>query len=326
VGAGDNMKRYFNSVLFLILLLSSIGFKANAQYITTESRLDRNSMPMGDQTVLHVSANMPLKTDITFPVIADSIGKVKIAKVLQADTVIDKNNPNLETISHNYAVTSFDTGVYVLPGFTFHTKTGDIKTGTVTLQIKSVPVDTTKSFYDIKQPIPVSYNLWDWLKGHWVLVLCIWTGILIVLGIIYYIKNKPKPIEQGEAERVYTIDEIAINRLNELKAKNLWQQGEVKLYYIELTDILRDYLERRYRIRTHEQTTEEIFTALNGKELSKESSAILFQLLTLADLVKFAKQQPTPYENEQSLENAILFIQQTKFVPKPVESKEEPTK
>jgi len=320
------MKQHFNFALFLILLLSSIGFKANAQYVKVEAQADRLSMPIGDQTILHVSASMPLKTDITFPEIADSIGKVKIAKVLKADTVIDKNNPNLETISHNYAVTSFDTGVYILPQFTFHTKTGDIKTGTITLQIKAVPVDTTKAFYDIKQPFAVSYNLWDWLMDHWILVLSILVAILIISGIIYYIKNRPKPIEQVEAARIYTIDEIAINRLNALKAKNLWQQGEVKLYYIELTEILRDYLERRYRIRTHEQTTEEIFTALKDKELSKENNSLLLEILTLADLVKFAKQQPTAYENEQRLENAIIFIQQTRVVPVIVEHKEEPSK
>ena len=325
MGAGDNMKRYFNSALFFILLLSSFGFKANAQYIKAESRIDRNSMPIGDQTVLHVSANMPLKTDVTFPVIADSIGKVKIVKALKADTVIDKTNPNLETISHNYAVTSFDTGVYVLPQFTFHTKAGDIQTGTITLQIKSVPVDTTKAFYDIKQPFVVSYNLWDWLKDHWVLVLCILVAILIALGVFYYLKNKPQAVEMATGP-VYTIDQIAINRLNELNGKKLWQQGEVKLYYIELTEVLRDYLEQRYRIQAHEQTTEEIFAALKTKGLSKESSEILLQILTLADLVKFAKQQPTPYENEQSIENAIIFIQQTRIVPQPVEIKEEPTK
>jgi hypothetical protein len=322
VRAGGNMKRHFKVSLFFILMLTGFGFKANAQYIKVESRIDRNAMPIGDQTVLHVSASMPLKTDITFPEIVDSIGKVKIVKSLNADTVIDKNNPNLETISHSYTVTSFDSGVYVLPQFTFHTKAGDIKTGTITLQIKSAPVDTTKAFYDIKQPLAVSYNLWDWLKEHWLAVAFGLVIIGLIISLINYSRNKKK-YEFVKPGPVYTIDEIAINSLNELNAKNLWQQGEVKLYYIELTEILRVYLERRYRIQAHEQTTDEIFAALKAKELNKESSNILFQILKLADLVKFAKQQPTAYENEQSMENAIIFIQQTRVVPQPVQNKEE---
>jgi hypothetical protein len=322
VRAGGNMKPYFKITLFTFLLLTGFCFKASAQYIKVESQADRLSMPIGDQTILHVSASMPLKTDITFPEIVDSIGKIKIVKSLKADTVIDKNNPNLETISHNYTVTSFDTGVYVLPQFTFHTKAGDIKTGTITLQIKSVPVDTTKAFYDIKEPIAVSYNFWDWLKDHWLAVAFGLVIIGLIISLINYLKNKKKYefVKQGP---VYTIDEIAVNRLNELNARNLWQQGDVKLYYIELTEILRVYLERRYRIQAHEQTTDEIFAALKDKGLSKESSNILLQILQLADLVKFAKQQPTAYENEQSMENAIIFIQQTRFVPQPVQNKEE---
>jgi hypothetical protein len=323
VRAGGNMKQYFKVTLFAFLLLTGFCFKARAQYIKVESQADRLSMPIGDQTILHVSASMPLKTDITFPEIVDSIGKIKIVKSLKADTVVDKNNPNLETISHSYTITSFDTGVYVLPQFTFHTKTGDIKTGTITLQIKSVPVDTTKAFYDIKEPLAVSYNLWDWLKDHWVIVSIILAIILIVLGIIYYIKNKPKTVEQVEAARVYTIDEIAIIKLNELNDKKLWQQGDIKLYHIELTEILRDYLEKRYNVQAHEQTTDQIFDGLKSKGLTKESSNILLQILKLADLVKFAKHQPTAYENEQSMENAIIFIQQTRVIPQPVQNKEE---
>ena len=315
--------KYFKITLFIFLLLTGFCFKANAQYVKVESQADRLSMPIGDQTILHVSASLPLKTDITFPEIADSIGKIKIVKSLKTDTVVDKNNPNLETISHNYTITSFDTGVYVLPQFTFHTKSGDIKTGTITLQIKSVPVDTTKAFYDIKEPIAVSYNLWDWLKDHWVIVVIVLAIILIALGIFYYIKNKPKTVEQVEAARVYTIDEIAIIKLNELNDKKLWQQGDIKLYHIELTEILRDYLEKRYQIQAHEQTTDEIFAALKNKGLTKESSNILLQILQLADLVKFAKQQPTAYENEQSMENAIIFIQQTRVIPQPIQNKEE---
>lgn len=317
------MKLYCKVTLIFILLLTGFCIKAQAQYIKVDAQADRLSMPIGDQTILHVSASMPLKTEITFPEIADSIGKIKIVKALKADTVIDKNNPDIETISHNYTVTSFDTGVYTLPQFTFHSKTGDLKTGTITLQIKGVAVDTTKAFYDIKQPLAVSYNLWDWLKDHWVIVVIILAIILLIIGIIYYIKNKPKPIEQVEAAHTYTIDEIAISKLNELNDKKLWQQGDVKLYYIELTEILRDYLEKRYLIQAHEQTTDEIFADLKGKGLTKENSNTLLEILQLADLVKFAKHQPTAYENEHSMELAIAFVQQTKFVPQANQNKEE---
>jgi hypothetical protein len=323
VKAGGNMKRYLRLTLFSIFLLSVFCIKANAQNVQAEAQLDKLSMPIGDQTVLHISAQMPLKTDATFPVVVDSIGKVKIVKSLKADTIIDKNNPGLETIRHNYTITSFDTGVYVLPQFTIHTKAGDFKTGTVTLQIKSVPVDTTKAFYDIKQPFAVSYNLWDWLKDHWLAVVIVLAIILLVLGIVYYIKNKPKIGPIIPAAPILSIDTIALNKLQELLNKKLWQQNEVKLYYIELTEILREYMEKRYHIKAHEQTTDEILFSLKRSNITKESLALLKQILTLADLVKFAKQQPTPFENEQSMEHAVNFVNQTKQIIQPVANKED---
>lgn len=319
------MKRYFDYRVVLSLLLLCFTFNTNAQDIQAEAQLGKFSIPIGDQTILRISAHMPVKTDITFPQVVDSIGKVKIVKAAKPDTAFDKDNKNLETITHTYTITCFDTGVYVLPQFTLHTKTGDIKTGTVTLQVTSVKVDTTKAFYDIKQPLAVSYTFWDWLKDHWLVVLIVLAAIVITAGIVYLYKNRPKQLPIINAAPIILADDvIAINKLNALRDKKLWQQNEVKLYYIELTDILREYLEKRYRITAHEQTTDEIFESLIRKDLPSESRNTLRQILTLADLVKFAKEKPSAIDNEQSMENAINFIvQTTPVIVKPVENKEE---
>ncbi len=318
-------KRSSLNFLLIALLLNCFYTKAKAQIIEVEARLDRVSIPIGDQTLLHVSAKMPLKTEVTFPVIADSIGKVQIVKSLKADTVIDKNNPGQETITHSYAITSFDAGVYTFPAFIFHTKTSDFKTGNLTLQVKAVPVDTTKTFYDIKQPLTVSYTFWDWLKDHWLAVVLGLAGVLAIAGLVYYYKKRPKTEVSvvTPAAAVLSADEFSLNKLNELRAKNLWQQGEVKLYYSELSDVMREYLEKRFQVKAHEQTTDEIFENLASKDIAHESKTQLKQILTLADLVKFAKQKPEAFENEQSMEKAISFIVQTKHQPQPQTDKKE---
>ena len=313
-------------ILVFISLLISFGLKADAQDIQVDARLDGGTIPIGEQTLLHISARMPLKTAITFPQLVDSIGKVQVVKSLKSDTVIDQKNPNLETITHSYALTSFDAGVYTLPKFTFHTQTADYKTGTVTLQVKAVLVDTTKTFYDIKQPLAVSYTFWDWLKDHWLAVVLTLGLLLLIAGIVYYYKNRPAIAAPVFAEPILSADQIALNKLNELREKKLWQQDQVKLYYSELTDVLREYLEKRYQVKAHEQTTDEIFEGLKNKKIPQENSALLKQLLTLADLVKFAKQKPEAFENERSMDKAINFIEQTKHQPEPIVQKEEATK
>src|ERR1700744_3708681 len=293
-----------------MLILFGIGFHytANAQDVQVGARLDKSSIPIGDQTILHLTARIPAKSVIAFPELRDSIGKIKIVKGAKPDTVLDKNNPATETITHNYTITSFYTGVYVVPELEFKAQAGNFKSGTVTLQVKAVLVDTTKAFYDIKQPFAVNYNFWDWLKDHWKLVLLILIGLLLISGIIYYLKNRPEAaVIIKKTTPILPLDVITINKLNELRDKKLWQQNEVKLYYSELTDILREYLEKRYHINTQEQTTAEIFEGLKNKQMPADGRNKLKQLLSLADLVKFAKEQPSADDNEQSLEKAIDF-------------------
>lgn len=314
--------KLFNAALFL--LLTGFCLETKAQNIQVEAKLDRDSLRIGEQVLLHISARMPVKTQVVFPQLVDSIGKVQIVKSLKADTTFDKNNPNQQTVTHSYALTSFDPGVYVLPGFTFQTPNGELKTGTVTLQVKAVQVDTTKAFYDIKQPLTVSYTFWDWLKDHWLMVLIVLVAVLLTAGSVYYYQKRPKKDRLFvKPDPILPVDVIALNKLNELRDKKLWQQGEVKLYYSELSDVLREYLEKRYQISTQEQTTDEILLSLKQKEIPQESRTLLNKILTLADLVKFAKEKPTAFENGQTMENAIDFVVQTKHRPQSTEQKEE---
>jgi hypothetical protein len=104
-----------------------------------------------------------------------------------------------------------------------------------------------------------------------------------------------------------------LNRLQELRGKKLYQQ-DTKAYHSELTDIIRDYLEKRYVIKTHEKTSDEIFTSLKFIDMDQENRNLLRQILLLADLVKFAKEKPLPAENEQSMDNAIAFVSKTRLV------------
>jgi hypothetical protein len=147
--------------------------------------------------------------------------------------------------------------------------------------------------------------------------------LLIVGGLIWYFKNKPKvEIVVEEIKPNVPAHVIALNKLKELRDKKLWQQDEIKQYYIELSDVLREYLEKRYEVKTHEKTTDEIFDGLKRKSITNENRNKLKQLLVLSDLVKFAKERPLPRENDESMENAMGFVvntQQAEVKEKPQE-------
>lgn len=306
-----NKLRNFTAVFFALLAFS--GFKAAAQDTQVTAKLDRTTIRIGDQVKLHLTVFQQKKEQVVFPVLADTLSsKVQVVSSSKTDTIIDKNDINHITVTKSYLITSFDGGQYTIAPFKF-VKGGDtLKTDELHLDVASVKVDTTKAIYDIKQPLAVSYSFWDWLKDNWYWVFFPLLALVLAGGLIYYFykraKNKPVFVAPKPAVPVHT---LALNKLNELRDKKLWQQGEVKEYYIELTDVIREYLEKRYLIKTQEKTTDEIIEGLGNADIAAENKNMLLQLLRNADMVKFAKGKPVALENEQSMVNAMDLVLKT---------------
>ncbi|WP_133577904.1 BatD family protein [Pedobacter metabolipauper] len=310
------MKQYFTWSWCLLLCLLMLGYRCTAQSIRVEAKLDRSAIVLGDQTTLRLNAFLPANGLVGFPALADTLSsKIQIVEAGKTDTIKDPKNPSLWLISRQYTITSFDAGVHAVPSLTFNYQGSTYATEALPLEVKSVAVDTTKSIYDIKQPLAVSYTFMDWLKDNWLLVVLAAVAILTIIAVWYYYKKirKAKPVPQKVKEIVPPHVE-ALDKLNQLRSKKLLEQDEVKLYHIELTDIIREYLEKRYGIMALEQTSEEIFAALKQSAIGKEERGMLKQMLTLADLVKFAKAKPDLAENEQSMIYALNFVSKTKEI------------
>jgi hypothetical protein len=308
------MKRQFFNYALAIMFLPAFAFKANAQNVQTEAKLQQYTIRIGDQTKLFLSVHQPANEHVSFPKLTDTIvGKVQVVNAGKADTTKDKNDPNSITVIQNYTITSFDAGTYAIPPFSIGTASGILKTNALTLQVATVKVDTAKAIYDIKQPLAVSYTFWDWIKDNWYWIVIGVVVLAVIGGLIWYYRKKPKKEVKVEAPKPKVAPHVlALNQLKELRDKNLWQQGEIKQFHSELTDILREYLEKRYLVKAHEQTTDEILSGLRRKQLDEDEKNMLNKILVLADLVKFAKEKPLPAENEQSINNAIYFVERTR--------------
>jgi hypothetical protein len=72
--------------------------------------------------------------------------------------------------------------------------------------------------------------------------------------------------------------------------------------------VLRNYLQRKYLIPALEETTNKILVHLKRTHFPHEQKESLRQLLSLSDLVKFAKEEPQAVENVAALEDVRLFL------------------
>ena len=140
--------------------------------------------------------------------------------------------------------------------------------------------------------------------------------------VIRYKDNKPI-IKIIKVEPKLPPHLAAMKKMDEIKAEKSWQKGDPKVYYTELTDVIRTYIKERFGFNAMEMTSGEIIERLT-QEQDKASIDEMRLLFETADLVKFAKHAPLMNENDMNLLNAIEFINHTKIEPDP-NAKQEPT-
>jgi hypothetical protein len=109
--------------------------------------------------------------------------------------------------------------------------------------------------------------------------------------------------------------EIALEELGKLRASDLLARGEYKLFYLELSDIFRRYLEKRYGIYALERTTVEIIDEFRKLALDSKEEKTIHEFLDGCDLVKFAKFVPTAEDIERDFQTAKEFVLQTRSLP-----------
>ncbi|MFA7082105.1 MAG: hypothetical protein WC135_05770 [Bacteroidales bacterium] len=185
-------------------------------------------------------------------------------------------------------------------------------------QVIPFPIDTTKvEIKDIKKNREEKFSITE------IMPIIIW--LLIVIGFfiaLYFgikiwkkyrtinIKEvfiKPKPKLPAHI--------IAIESLEELRTKRLYENGRIKEYFSEVSDILRVYLDDRFSITAIEMTTDDIFNEIGEKAIiNKDSFTLLEYILKYADLVKFAKHIPDSFIGDKCMKDSLEFISKTKLI------------
>lgn len=318
--------RYINKgILFIAIVLSFLqGTKLYAQQTLIDVSIDSAAILIGEQTVLHLTVTTDNGKNVIVPIPNDTLMTgVEVLNIAKADTTVIDNNRLL--IKQDILVTSFDSSLYLLPPFKVIDQTDTIYSNQVALKVSTIPVNIDKpdEFNDIKDTWDPPFVLADYyLLIYGVLFACI---LICLIGyILKRLRNRQSIIPFKKQEPKLPPFEMAMKELDEIKQQKLWQQGRNKEYYTLLTDTLRKYMVNRFGINAMEMTSGEILELIRLESEANSSYNSLKQILELADFVKFAKLHPLPDENELSLMNAYLFVNQTKVVEvaSPEESKE----
>jgi len=308
------------TVILLSLFLSASGF---AQTHVAQAKLDTSNVQIGDHIQLTISLQTDEKNTVIFPVLSDTMdSKITFISVSRLDTISDRRN-TIRTYTRTFTVTIFEPGEYRFPPLPFLIRTPseqeftEVLTNAVTVTVVKPEVDLEAGIKDIKSVwrIPLTFRE---ILPYLLILLAL--ALLTVAGIYVYRKWKNKePIFVFAPKPVIPAHVEALENLEKLRLKQLWQNNLVKEYYTELTDILRIYTEKGLHIHAVEMTSDEFIEAIENSDLETKSEllTILRNTLPTADLVKFAKASPLADEHDRCFKDVKQFIEIT--IPKEVE-------
>lgn len=296
--------------MLLVLLCGVGGVKAqNVEYI---AEVDTNYIMIGDQIHFRMKVLAEPGARVNFPVLKDTLAKgIEIVSGPVRDSVEERDGRML--IEESYVITSFDTGVYVLPSVPIQVLREDfnnvLRTDPIQLIVNTYVVDLQKGYNDIVMPKSAPWTFGEILPY----VLWVLLGLAVVALIVWIVRKRKRhePIFANVKPAIPPY-ELAIQALEEIKKEKLWQSGKTKEYYTRLTDAIRAYLNGELGISAMEQTSFETLRDLEkNKNVTKEQREKLAMMFETADFVKFAKAEPLPNENESNLNIAYGFVNET---------------
>lgn len=303
-------------ILILLLVLWVVPQFGFAQRIKATAALDSLNILIGDQINLTLELEKPENLSMDFPVLTENISEyIEILRQSPIDTIILENNTI--RLVQRFLITSFDSGEYRIPPFWFRLHLDDrmdsIASNELFLKVLTMEIDTTRGPTDIKMPYGAPLTLKE--VTPWILGILLLAGILFF--IFYYISRRKRnlPVFGLPLKPIEPAHVVALRNLDRIREEKFWQRDKVKEYYSQVTNVLRTYIEERFAIPALENTSEETLRAFmaRGSLLSEKSMSNLSQILSLSDLVKFAKYLPLPDDHNLTLVNAYFFVNDTKI-------------
>jgi hypothetical protein len=300
-----------HSLIYLALFM--LAAAPAATQVAASARTDSTRMYLGGQMTLYLEIQQPAGFAIQAPSLP-STGehRPEFLSENKWDT-LDDSGGQLR-LSKSFVFTVWDTGILQIPPVSVPFQAGEnvdtAFTEAIFLEVLLPPVDTTLA--DIKPILAEPANWSDFLP-----YLMAIGFLLLVIALVLYLRKRGSGPAIAAPPPALRPEELALQQIEELRRKQLWQQGAVKAYHSELTHIIRQYLENRYGILALEQTTAEILDQWRQLGLDETQSGKLKSLLETADLVKFAKAEPPAYFHDRAMAYVEAFVHETKPVVLP---------
>lgn len=276
-----------NQIIHLIIVLSIVEMEAT---------VDKKEITVGDPIKYQVELKLGEGVEIELPQI-DKMGNFE---------VLDKQETKKgELLTIVYTITAFKAGQDTIPEVPIkcidvNGDTIEVTTSSIAINIKSVLPTNLQDIKDIKSPVSIPRNVLLLIIG--IILIC------VIGGVLYFYYRKRLAKRSTQVLLTKPPHEIAYERLEVLKLED----GKIKEYYIEISDIIRRYIEGRYEISAPTQTTFELYREMRRVKVELRTIELIRNFLNNCDIVKFAKYIPPIETIEEDVDAARNIIDRTK--------------
>lgn len=269
--------------------------------------LSTNRVHVGDRVTLQLRVQHPAGAEVRVPKIAEA-SSIIVQNEQRTTRAIDKG---VEETDFRFDLMSFDLGQHSLTTNAVVCVLSDGTTLQAPVPAMSFEVASILSETNAVLQPPRGLVAWPNRIPRWLWVLpCIALVAALAGWLVGRFLSKPRTIlHMPPPEPPH---EIALRALRSLKAKGWIETENAEPFYVELSSIVRRYIEDRFGIRAPELTTEEfIREAAQSNALTAPQQELVKDFLEQADLVKFAKFRPSRLEMSAAFEAAERLVLET---------------
>jgi hypothetical protein len=289
---------------------ADLGAVTQGQPPVVRTEVDTTAITLGDRVYLTVTVEHDAGTTVIWP---DSLDLGPF-EVLGA-TVQEPERLNGRLWSGaRLTLTAFQLGELEIPSFAVRvvgpdsTSASDLSTRALSVSVASVGRDESGDIREIKDPLSIPRNwllLWPWAVGA--------AGLAAIYWLFRRYRASRQPVTvQVSQKPARPPHELAYEALDRLEQAGHLDRGEIKTHYIEVSDIIRTYIEGRYGVEAMEMATYEVMDGLERVELTTETRQEFEWFFDECDLVKFAKLVPDPMACRAIVPAARRLIDATK--------------
>lgn len=305
------------TVATVLLVVAAACAAHAAGTVDARIEVDAKEVPWHKTVSFAVVVDAPQGADVTIDDMKDKFGGLQVFGDVAMTTEPLPDGRKRVTQRYTLEPPKAEAATYQPDPVVVRVKDGDI----ITLDSPAIAVREltqeeeaqAQQFAPPLDPLNVTKRIWEYWQ--------FWAGIAAaaLLATIafafyrWYTRKRPtKP------ERIVPPWETALQRLTALEAKGWREAGKIEAYYVELSAILRHYIEDRFDLHAPERTTPEFLAeASSSGVLTDDHQRMLASFLRYSDRVKFAKFEPTGDDAARNYADVKRFVEET--VPAPAQ-------